>query len=234
MAHRSQLLYRLVECLFWYTYDYGIVIRCYLPITFAINWTYSGSLHVQPCTLLRKDQYLTKKRQVNIVILQLESIHLERTESWTFLFKELQMKLRFIGKVKLKSYSNLTCKPANDVWLRTRSATSCALFPLIFATTYDKWVRKQRTLKVQTYRFLNEEIRTVNWPSAFRCASNLSRISCVVSSALFLLSKDLLLATRTAYRKSNSNVRKDWERKQDAEPALSSKYSKNYHMQDDP
>lgn len=28
-----------------------------------------------------------------------------------------------------------TCNPANDVWLRTRSATSCALFPLIFAVT---------------------------------------------------------------------------------------------------
>lgn len=81
MAHRSQLLYRLVEGLFWHTYDDGIVICFYLPITFAIHCTYSGSLPEQPCTLLGKDQDVTKRRQVTIVILQLESIRLKRTTS---------------------------------------------------------------------------------------------------------------------------------------------------------
>ena len=45
MAHRSQLLYRLIQCLFGYTYDYGKVIWGYLPITFTKYWTYSRSLH---------------------------------------------------------------------------------------------------------------------------------------------------------------------------------------------
>lgn len=59
MSHRSQLLNRLVECQFGYTDDNGIVIGHYLRITLAINWTYSGSLHIptQKGTSIRLTNY---------------------------------------------------------------------------------------------------------------------------------------------------------------------------------
>lgn len=43
-THRSQLLYRLVQCLLRHAYDNGIIVRSYLPITLAENRTYSGTL----------------------------------------------------------------------------------------------------------------------------------------------------------------------------------------------
>lgn len=43
-------------------------------------------------------------------------------------------------------------------------------------------------------------ILTVNWPTAFKCASNLSSISWVISNTPFRWINDFLLATSTAWK----------------------------------
>jgi len=65
-THRSQLLYRLVQCLLRHAYDYGIIVSSYLPITLAENRTYSGSLQTdnQMC-FLQLGKSCNKRRHNN-------------------------------------------------------------------------------------------------------------------------------------------------------------------------
>lgn len=168
MAYCSQLLNRLVEGFFRDTYDNGIVISYYLPVTFAENWTYSRAL------------YKENKIYTNFIE---QHVH----------FLEEYYSFRGSNE-RIAS----TCIPDNDGWLKTRSATSCALLPLILAVTCQLEHDKFQAQKEIEYWLQVTQQLTVNWPTAVRCASSLSRISWVVSKAPFLWTKDFRLARRTA------------------------------------
>lgn len=47
ITNRSQLLHRLVQSCFGYTYHNGIELNRYFPISFTVNWTYCWSLHIR-------------------------------------------------------------------------------------------------------------------------------------------------------------------------------------------
>lgn len=89
-------------------------------------------------------------------------------ENWTYsraLYKDNKNYTHVTGIYFhfLKHYSFLggneriasTCNPDNDVWLKTRSATSCALFPLILAVTcqikHDNF-KHRRKGKIDDYK----------------------------------------------------------------------------------
>ena len=110
ITNRSQLLHRLVQSCFGYTYHNGIELNRYFPISFTVNWTYCWSLHITKEAQLSElsSPTISKKHQIDIeAILQLEQ----------------------------QMFSSFTCKPDNDGWVFKRAATSSASVPLMFATT---------------------------------------------------------------------------------------------------